>query len=235
MNYQILHVKQPDVVSSVRPETKPLIRTGKEIRPNFLHSTSLLCKILPTNLYLSNLYFLYITSKVKQYYLSYRRQTIFRVKLHSVSIQDNQSWAFSKTVQKKFPKSPIQLAGSHFWQSPNLQCLLWWSVWMNIERVTLQHNKEFKKKLCLFFYLMVITMCNLKKWLIRVQHFEYSFKRCSWTTENTAQWLDLQERLPTINKRNIIRWNIYRDNNFHSQGQVWKCVLKSWVGFKLKA
>ena len=27
-----------------------LIRPGKKMRPNFLHSTSLLCKILPTNL-----------------------------------------------------------------------------------------------------------------------------------------------------------------------------------------
>ena len=59
-----------------------LIRPGKKIRPNFLRSTSLLCKILPsesgcvqTNL----LYHLYITSEVKQYYealfLSYRPRT----------------------------------------------------------------------------------------------------------------------------------------------------------------
>ena len=59
-----------------------LIRPGKKIRPNFLRSTSLLCKILPsesgcvqTNL----LYHLYITSEVKQYYealfLSYRPWT----------------------------------------------------------------------------------------------------------------------------------------------------------------
>ena len=31
--------------------------------------------------------------------------TIFQDKLHSVNIQDNQSWAFSETVQK-FPRSP---------------------------------------------------------------------------------------------------------------------------------
>ena len=52
--------------------------------------------VLQTNL----LYFLYVTSEVKQYYLSYRPQTIFQDKLHSVSIQDDQSWAFSKTVQR---------------------------------------------------------------------------------------------------------------------------------------
>ena len=42
---------------------------------------------------------------MKQYYLSYRPCrmhyfTFFQDKLHSVNIQDNQSWAFSETVQK---------------------------------------------------------------------------------------------------------------------------------------
>ena len=36
---------------------------GKQIRPSFLRSTSLLYKILPTNF----IYFLYITSEVKEY------------------------------------------------------------------------------------------------------------------------------------------------------------------------
>ena len=55
------------------------------------------------------LYFLFITSEAKQYYealyLSYRPQTecsisqfSFQDKLHSVNIQDDQSWAFSETV-----------------------------------------------------------------------------------------------------------------------------------------
>ena len=39
--------------------------------------------------------------------------------------------------------------------------------------------------------------------------------------KQTAQRLKLQERLLTINKRNIIRWNIYRDKNFHSRRQVY--------------
>ena len=60
-----------------------LIRPGKKkFRPNFLRSTSLFYKILPTNLgaVLTNLlYHLYITSEVKQYYealfLSYRPRT----------------------------------------------------------------------------------------------------------------------------------------------------------------
>ena len=62
--------------------------------------------------------------------------TIFQDKLHSVNIQDDQSWALSETVQK-FLKSPIRPAGSHFYSAS------WSSVWMNFIRVTLQHNSEF--------------------------------------------------------------------------------------------
>ena len=42
--------------------------------------------------------------------------TIFQDKLHSVNIQDDQSWALSETVQK-FPKSPIRPAGSRFYSA----------------------------------------------------------------------------------------------------------------------
>ena len=63
-------------------------------------------------------------------------------------------------------------------------------------------------------------MCNLylKAPVWYARHFEYSCKRCSLNDwKQTARRLKLQERLPTINKRNIIRWNIYRDNIFHSR------------------
>ena len=43
--------------------------------------------------------------------------TIFQDKLHSVNIRDDQSWAFSAKPFKKFPKSPIRPAGSHFWRA----------------------------------------------------------------------------------------------------------------------
>ena len=46
---------------------------------------------------------------------------------------------------KKFPKSPIRLAGSHFWRAPNLQ-------WTLIEL----HFNIIKNLLFLFFYLMVL-------------------------------------------------------------------------------
>ena len=62
------------------------------------------------------------------------------------------------------------------------------------------------------------------KWF-NARHFEYSGKRCSpndW--KQLAQRSKWQERLLIINKRNIIRWNIYRDDSFHSGRQVLKCI-----------
>ena len=70
--------------------------------------------------------------------------TIFQDKLHSVNIQDDQSWAFSETVQKI---SKITYTASRF----SLLTSAKFSV--NIKRVTLQHNKEF---IVYFFYLMVL-------------------------------------------------------------------------------
>ena len=75
----------------------------------------------------------------------------------------------------------------------------------------------------------VITMCNpIKRWYAR--HFWVLLQAMFMNDWNqTAQRLKLQERLLIINKRNIIRWSIYRDNNFHSRRQVFKFFLKSWV------
>ena len=112
---------------------------------------------LPTNLGVCKptlLYFLHITSEAKQnyeaLYLSYRPRTI-ECSISQFS-NTNCTQSIFRTINrgllakpfKKFPKSPIQPAGSHnFWQAPNLQCELWSTVWMNINRVALQHNKEF--------------------------------------------------------------------------------------------
>ena len=75
--------------------------------------------------------------------------TIFQDKLHSFNIRSNHAWAFSETVQKI---SKITYTASRF----SLLCKLsvWSSVWMNINRVTLQHNKEFI--MFIFCYLMVL-------------------------------------------------------------------------------
>ena len=46
--------------------------------------------------------------------------TILQYKLHSLNIQDDRSTCglLAKPFIKTFPKSPIRLAGSHFWQAP---------------------------------------------------------------------------------------------------------------------
>ena len=88
--------------------------------------------------------------------------TIFQDKLHSVNMQDDQSWALSETVQKT---SKITHTASRF---SFLQCELsvWSRVWMNFNRVTLQHNNKFI--IIIFCYLMVsvIIICNLIQRLI---------------------------------------------------------------------
>ena len=74
----------------------------------------------------SFLCFLYITSEVKQYYVSYRPRTecsisqFFKTNFTQSIFRKINRGLFAKPF-KKFPKWPIQLAGSHFWQAPNLQ------------------------------------------------------------------------------------------------------------------
>ena len=79
-----------------------------------------------------------------------------------------------------------------------------------------------KNLLSLFFINGFITMCNLKKRLI------WALGILSTPASDVYEWLKTNGkamkiallRLPTINKRNIIRQNIYRDNNFHSRKQM---------------
>ena len=84
---------------------------------------------------------------------------------------------------------------------------------VDINRVTLQYNKE----LIMFFSLFngFIMMCNLKKRLIRAAFWVLLQAMFMNDWKQTAQRLKLQERLLTINNRNISPWNIQRDNNFH--------------------
>ena len=59
----------------------------------------------------------------------------FSKQLYSVNIQDDQSLAFSETVQKISKNTYTASRFSAF--DKRL------SVWINIDRVTLQHNNEF--------------------------------------------------------------------------------------------
>ena len=97
--------------------------------------------------------FIIQTSDKMQYF------TIFQDKLHSFNIHNRtkHSWAFGKTVQKI---SKIIYTASRF----SLLTSAKFSV--NIKRVT--RFNIIKNLLCLFFLLNgFITMCNLKKRLIR--------------------------------------------------------------------
>ena len=154
---------------------------------------------------------------MKQYYLSYRPRTecsisqFFKTNCTQSIFRTTNSGLLAKPF-RKFPKSHIRPAGSHFWQAPNLQ-------WTLIE---LRFN-IIKNLLCFFLFKGFITMCNLKKRLTRAA-FWVLLQASMNDWQQTEQRLKLQERLLTINKRNIIRWNIYRDNNFHSRRQVLKCL-----------
>ena len=92
-----------------------------------------------------------------------------------------------------------------------------------------QQNEEFVIQI---LYLMVL-LCVIFKRVWYARHCECSCKRCSCSTENNLQsdFKKLQEKLLTINKRNKVRGNTYRDNNFHLRRQVLrlKRLWKSWV------
>ena len=166
---------------------------------------------------------------MKQYYLSYRPRTECGI---SQFFKTNCTQSIFRTINrgllakpfKKFPKSPIRPAGSHFWQAPNFQ----WTL--NELRFNI-----IKNLLCLFFLLNgFITMCNLKKRLIRAAFWVLLQAMFMNDWKQTAQRWKMQERLLTINKRNIIWRNIYRYNYFHSRRQVFKDKDPDSSSLKLK-
>ena len=151
---------------------------------------------------------------MKQYYLSYRPQPECSI---SQFFKTNCTQSIFRTINrgllakpfKKFPKSPIRPAGSHFWRAPNLQ-------WTLIE---LRFN-IIKNLLRCFLFNGFITTCNVKKCSIRAAFWVLLQAMFMNDWKQTAQRLKLQERLLTVNKRNVIRWNIYRQLNSHSRRQV---------------
>ena len=72
----------------------------------------------------------------------------------------------------------------------------------------------------ILLFVFFITTFNLQKRLIRAALWLLLQAMSMSDWKQTAQRLKLQKRLLTINKRKIIRWNIYRDNNFHSRRQA---------------
>ena len=104
--------------------------------------------------------FIIQTSDRMQYF------TILKYKLHSFNIQDDRSTL-------GLLAKPLKIFQNHLYGQSVV------SVWMNVNRVTLQHNKEF---IMFIFYLVVLCVIFKSVWYER--HFEYSCKWCSWTTEN---------------------------------------------------
>ena len=82
---------------------------------------------------------------MKQYFLSYRPRTEYGIS-QFFNIQDDQLWAFSETVQKI---SKITYTASQF------SLLTSAKFAVNINRVKLQHNKEFI--MFFYYYLMVLS------------------------------------------------------------------------------
>ena len=81
---------------------------GRVTQPFILFIHHIWCETVPWGAV-----FIIQTSDRMQYF------TILRYKLHSLNIQDDRStYGLLAKPLKKFPKSPIRLAGSHFWQAP---------------------------------------------------------------------------------------------------------------------
>ena len=134
---------------------------------NFLPSASLPYEILPSNLVACKPAFytfdaLHLrwngTVRCCFYHKDLGQNTAFhnfvrQIALIQYSGRSKHKWAFSKTIHwRYFQNHLLWPAASLFWQVPNLQCVLS-SVWMNINRVMLQHNKEF---IMFIFYSMVL-------------------------------------------------------------------------------
>ena len=114
----------------IRPGKQML---GKQIRPNFLRWTSLLYKILQTSLGTCKPTFIlsihHMWGEIVPWGAVFIRQTSDRLqcscisqlcqyKLHALIQYSGRSKHALANPLKKFPKSPLRRAGSHFWQAP---------------------------------------------------------------------------------------------------------------------
>ena len=100
--------------------------------------------------------FIIQTSDRMQYF------TILQYRLYSFNIQDDRSTRgllAKPALKKKIPKSRIRPAGSHFCGASCGQVFEWTLIELR--------SNIIKKLLCLFSYLMVLSMCNRQKRLIR--------------------------------------------------------------------
>ena len=142
--------------------------------------------------------------------------TILKYKLHSLNIQDDRTTRGLiakplKKIQNHRYGQPVASFGVFEWTLRELLC----NIIKNLSG--------------LFLFSGFITMCNLQKRLICAAFWVLLQAMFMNDWKQTAQRLKLQERLLTINKRNVIRWNKYRDKHLQLRRQALK-----WV-FRLKA
>ena len=90
---------------------------------------------------------------------------------------------------------------------------------------TLQHDREivmFRFYFLLFIKLCMILLCVIFKseWYLRPAFWVFLLAMFMFDWKQPVQRWKLREGPLTINKISLIRWNMYRDNNFHSRREV---------------
>ena len=135
-----------------------------------------------------------------------------QIALSQIYIQNDLSCAFSETVQKI---SKITYTASRFSLLTTKAPICGANCGQVLKWTLIELRFSIIKNLLMYvFVLMVlagfITMCNLKKRLIRVAFWLLLQAMFMNDWKQTAQRLTLQERLLMINNRSILRWNIYR-------------------------
>ena len=130
---------------------------------------------------------------------------------------------------KKFPKSLcVQPDGFSLLTGTTF------AVWLIELPFTLQHDREivmFRFYFPLFIKLCMILLCVIFKseWYLRAAFWVFLHAMFMFDWKQPVQRWKLREGLLTINKISLIRWNRYKDNNFHSRRKVLrvKCLRKS--------
>ena len=169
-----------------------IIRPGKKFGPNFLRSTSLLYKILPTNLGACKpTFYTFYTSHLRWnstmrrcfYHTDLGQNAVFynfaiQIALIQYSGRSKHAWAFSENNFQNHPYGqPVASCGV-------FECTL-------IELPFNNNNKNY-----VYFLSCFLTMCNLQKRLIRSAFWVLLQAMFMNDWKQRAQRLKLQERLP---------------------------------------
>ena len=138
---------------------------GKQIRSNFLRSTSLQILANKSGCVQTNLLFFihHIWGERVLWGAVFIIQTSTKCSI-SQFFKTNYTHSIFSTINRGLLAKPFKHFQNHLYGQPVLT-LTRAKFAVNINRVTLQHNKEFV--IFIFLFNGFITMCNLKKRLIR--------------------------------------------------------------------